>query len=200
MTCKLIVLWILIRQAKILLRLYVNDVVLVFLLLTLNIFHTFSSVSIVDFEQVDVSWKMWQLHTKVLHLSEALNASSNSRISGHISDGHFPDGLFPNGHFPDRHFSDQTHHRCTFSWSDTSPTNTSPTDTSPTDTSRTRHIPDRHFPDQTNARQMFSWVDASHNGHFSDQLNTSNNLKYLKKYIVRDNFGNIHAVVRTLEI
>ena len=32
------------------------DIVLVFLLLTLYIFHTFSSVSIVDFEQVDVSW------------------------------------------------------------------------------------------------------------------------------------------------
>ena len=27
-----------------------------FLLLTLNIFHTFSSVSIVDFEQVNVGW------------------------------------------------------------------------------------------------------------------------------------------------
>ena len=33
----------------------VSDVVLVFLLLTLNIFHTFLSVSIVDFEQVNVS-------------------------------------------------------------------------------------------------------------------------------------------------
>ena len=32
------------------------NVVLVFLLLTLNIFHFFSSVSIVDFEQVIVSW------------------------------------------------------------------------------------------------------------------------------------------------
>ena len=32
------------------------DVVLVFLLLTLKIFHTFFSVSIVDFEQVNVSW------------------------------------------------------------------------------------------------------------------------------------------------
>ena len=32
------------------------DVVLVFLLLTLNIFHTFSSVSIVDFELVNLSW------------------------------------------------------------------------------------------------------------------------------------------------
>ena len=68
------------------------------------------------------------------------------------------------------------------------------------DTSPTRHIPDGHFPDQTNSRQIFSWVDASHNGHFPDQLNTSNILRYLKKYIVRDNFGNIHAVVRTLEI
>ena len=33
----------------------VNDVVLMFSLLTLDIFHTFSTVSIVDFEQVHVS-------------------------------------------------------------------------------------------------------------------------------------------------
>ena len=34
-----------------------NDVVLVFLLSTLNVFHTFFfSVSIVDFEQVNISW------------------------------------------------------------------------------------------------------------------------------------------------
>ena len=33
-----------------------NDVVLVFLLLTLNIFHTFSTVILVDIEQVNVSW------------------------------------------------------------------------------------------------------------------------------------------------
>ena len=32
----------------------VNDVALVFLLLTLNIFYTFSSVYIVDFERVNV--------------------------------------------------------------------------------------------------------------------------------------------------
>ena len=40
-------------------------VVLVFLLLTLNIFHTFSSAFIVDFEQVNVSWDIpsntWQV-------------------------------------------------------------------------------------------------------------------------------------------
>ena len=37
---------------------HVDDVVLLFLLLTLNIFHTFfSGVSIVDFEQVNVSWE-----------------------------------------------------------------------------------------------------------------------------------------------
>ena len=36
----------------------VSDVVLVFLLLILNIFHTFFSVSIVDFEQVNVCWKI----------------------------------------------------------------------------------------------------------------------------------------------
>ena len=34
----------------------VNDIVLVFLLLTLNIFHSFFSASIVDFEQVNVCW------------------------------------------------------------------------------------------------------------------------------------------------
>ena len=33
-----------------------NGVVLVSLLLTLNIFHTFSSVSIVNFEQVNTGW------------------------------------------------------------------------------------------------------------------------------------------------
>ena len=32
------------------------DVVLVFLLLTLNIFHTVSSVSIINFEKVNFSW------------------------------------------------------------------------------------------------------------------------------------------------
>ena len=36
-------------------RIKSNDVVLVFLLLTLNIFHFFS-VSIVDFERVNVGW------------------------------------------------------------------------------------------------------------------------------------------------
>ena len=35
---------------------YTNGVVLVSLLLTLNIFHTFSSVSIVNFEQVNAGW------------------------------------------------------------------------------------------------------------------------------------------------
>ena len=39
---------------------HINDVVLVFLLLTLNLFHhishPFSSVSFVDFEQVNVNW------------------------------------------------------------------------------------------------------------------------------------------------
>ena len=110
-----------------------------------------------------------------------------------------PTDFSPTRDIPDGHFPDQTHPRRIFPQPDTSPMDTSPT----------RHIPDRHLPDQTyprqtfprpNGRQIFSWVDASHNGHFPDQLNTSNNLKYLKKYIVRDNFGNIHAVVRTLEI
>ena len=35
----------------------VNDVVLLSFLLTLNIFRTFLSVSVVDFEQIDVNWK-----------------------------------------------------------------------------------------------------------------------------------------------
>ena len=34
----------------------INDVVLLFLLLTLNILQTFPGTSIVDFEQVNVSW------------------------------------------------------------------------------------------------------------------------------------------------
>ena len=33
------------------------DLVLLFLLLTLNIFHTFFSVSVVCFERVNVSWE-----------------------------------------------------------------------------------------------------------------------------------------------
>ena len=32
-----------------------NDIVFVYLLLPLNMFHTFSSVSVVDFEQVNIS-------------------------------------------------------------------------------------------------------------------------------------------------
>ena len=35
----------------------VNDVVMVFLLLTLNIFDTFLSDSIIDLEQVNLSWE-----------------------------------------------------------------------------------------------------------------------------------------------
>ena len=35
---------------------YTYDVVLVFLLVTLNIFDSFFSVSIVDFEEVNISW------------------------------------------------------------------------------------------------------------------------------------------------
>ena len=41
----------------------VIDVILMFLLLTMNIFHTFSSVSIVDFEQVNVSWDVTCLNS-----------------------------------------------------------------------------------------------------------------------------------------
>ena len=38
--------------------LYINVIILVFLLLTLNIFHTFFSVFIVDFGQVNDSWEI----------------------------------------------------------------------------------------------------------------------------------------------
>ena len=38
----------------------VNDIVVVFLLLTLNVFHTFFSVSIVDFEQVSICWVCYE--------------------------------------------------------------------------------------------------------------------------------------------
>ena len=101
-----------------------------------------------------------------------------------------PTDISPTRHIPDGHFPDQTHPRWTFSQPDTSPTDTSPT----------RHIPDQTYPRPDKCLKMFSWVDASLSGHFPDQLNTSNNHKYLKKDIVRDNFGNIHALVRTLEI
>ena len=37
---------------------HVTDVVLVLLWLTLTIFYTFSSVSIVDFEKVNFSWEV----------------------------------------------------------------------------------------------------------------------------------------------
>ena len=37
---------------------YLFKVILVILLLTLNIFHTFFRVSIVDFEQVNVCWEV----------------------------------------------------------------------------------------------------------------------------------------------
>ena len=116
------------------------------------------------------------------------------KIARYYTIGWFPDtsptDVYPTRHVPDGYFLNQTHPRRTLPWPDTSPTDTSPMDTSPT-----RHIPDGHFPDQTNAQQIFAWVDASHNGHFPDRLNTSNSLKYLKKYTVRDNFENIHAVL-----
>ena len=46
-------------------RMKSNDIVLVFLLLTLNIFHIIFSVSVVDFERVNVAWvrKESQNHT-----------------------------------------------------------------------------------------------------------------------------------------
>ena len=130
-------------------------------------------------------------------------------ISGHIPDRHFPNQTHPGWtlpwpytslmdisltrHIPDGHFPNQTHPRRTLPQPDTSPTDIPRPDTSPmgtslistslTDTSLTRHIPNRYIPKQTNAPQIFAGVDLSHNGHFPDQLNTSNNLKYLKKYI-----------------
>ena len=42
----------------------VIDVVLMFLLLTLDIFHTFFGISIADFEHVNVSWESCNLHKK----------------------------------------------------------------------------------------------------------------------------------------
>ena len=53
----------------------VNDVVLVFLLLTLNIFRTLSSVSIVDFEQVNVSWVCMIMQRRIQNSIKCLNWS-----------------------------------------------------------------------------------------------------------------------------
>ena len=47
-----------------------HDVVLVLLLLTLNIFYTFFSVSILDFEQVNVSWEVCFLHINPLSVTK----------------------------------------------------------------------------------------------------------------------------------
>ena len=44
----------------------VNNITLVSLLLTLNIFHSFSSVSIVNFEGVNVCWVVTIQHASVL--------------------------------------------------------------------------------------------------------------------------------------
>ena len=46
------------KYVQILQQKHQNDIneVLVFLFLTLNMFHIFSSLSIVDFEQVNASW------------------------------------------------------------------------------------------------------------------------------------------------
>ena len=43
-----------------------TNVVLVFLLLTLNIFHTFFSVSIVDFEQIIISWAFFNTTESII--------------------------------------------------------------------------------------------------------------------------------------
>ena len=51
-----------------------NDVVLVFLLLIFNIFHTFFSVSIVDFKQKNVSW------VTVISPQQIITTSSKSTI------------------------------------------------------------------------------------------------------------------------
>ena len=54
------------------------DVVLVFLMLTLNIFQTFSGVSIVDFEQLNVSWGIAAL--VVCKLSKTITNPHRSEI------------------------------------------------------------------------------------------------------------------------
>ena len=51
-----------------------NDAVLVFLLLIFNIFHTFFSVSIVDFKQKNVSW------VTVISPQQIITTSSKSTI------------------------------------------------------------------------------------------------------------------------
>ena len=51
-----------------------NDVVLVFLLLIFNIFHTFFSVSIVDFKQKNISW------VTVISLQQIITTSSRPTI------------------------------------------------------------------------------------------------------------------------
>ena len=50
-----------VRKTSLYSKLTIKIIVLVFLLLALNIFHTFFSVSIVEFEQVNVCWvmKLW---------------------------------------------------------------------------------------------------------------------------------------------
>ena len=92
---------------------------------------------------------------RVFHFSPFLGVSL---IPGHIPDGHFSDGLFPDGHFPDRHFPDQTHPRRTLPRPDTSLMDIFPT---------------RQMPDKCLSRCIPQWT-------FPNQLNTSNNLKYLK--------------------
>ena len=60
----------------------VNDVVLMFLWLTLNIFTTFSSVSIVDFEHVNVSWE--QDHFVILFYVSFLSVQQKCRNAAFI--------------------------------------------------------------------------------------------------------------------
>ena len=66
------------------------DVVLMFLLLTLNMFHTFfSTVSIVDFQRVNVSWVldyMWVFFVQcVKNLSEKFKADLLTVCSYHVT-------------------------------------------------------------------------------------------------------------------
>ena len=55
---------------------------MVFILLTVNIFHTFSSVSIIDFEQVNISavssWSQWSLFPGKLLYADGLVIFSES--------------------------------------------------------------------------------------------------------------------------
>ena len=60
-----------------------RDIILIFLLLTLHIFHTFT-VSIVDFEQVNVSWALFITQDKRRNKRNLLNCL-NSTFKLHVT-------------------------------------------------------------------------------------------------------------------